>query len=228
MAAPQNKKMEDVLRHSQKVRTARIWLPMSSFLLLLLLFWVPKFVGGDKLLAGDIAKENQVILASNQPVLLEPRYQGQQNEWAYDISAYVASNVYEETLRVDLVSPQAFVIADTKESFTGKANSGSWFAQQEILELTGNVSLFYSVGYFVETEQAQINVPSQEVRTLGEASGEAEFGKFKAEKARIEENGNMIFLLGKSHVTITPEKKPKDILQSPHLTNSQDKKAIQD
>lgn len=220
--------MQDVLRHSKKVRIARIWLPISSFLLLIFLFWIPKFMGSDTFLIEEIDGENQTILASNIPILLGPRYQGQQKDWIYDISAHVANDVHEDTARVDLVAPDAIVNAETGESIIGKANSGSWFATEEILELTGNVSLFYSVGYFVETDHAQINVPAQEVRTLGETSGEAEFGQFKAERARIEDNGNMIFLLGQSHVTITPEKKPKDFLESSNPQVHINEKTIQD
>ncbi len=207
--------IEKILQHSKNVRLARIGLPVCTFLLLLLLFWMPKFMSGSRLSAEMIVKDNQTALESRRPVLSQPRYQGVSNGWVYDISAYVANNVYEKTARVDLVSPEGVFNADTGESFNSKANTGSWYADEQILELTGNASLFYSLGYFIETEHAQINVSKQEVRTPGEASGEAEFGKFKAEKMRVEDNGNIIWLLGKSHVTIIAEKSPKNISGKP-------------
>ncbi len=206
--------IEKVLQHSQRVHRARISLPIGTFLLLLLLFWVPKLMINNQLSAEMIVKNNQTALESNRPVLSEPRYQGSTNGWLYDISAYVANNVYEETDRVDLVSPEGIVNTDTGENFISKANAGSWFAEEQILELTGNASLLYSLGYFIETQQAQINIATQEVRTPGAASGEAEFGTFKAEKMRIEDNGNIIWLLGKSHVTIIAEKAPENISTS--------------
>ncbi len=230
MTIAQKSQIEQVLQHSKKVRMARISLPIGAFFLLLLLFWIPKFIDGGQLSAKMIMQNNQAILKSNRPVLSEPRYQGSSNGWVYDISAYVANNVYEETARVDLISPEGIVNADTGESFTSKANAGSWFANEQILELTGNASLFYSLGYFVETEQAQINVTKQEVRTPGNAWGEAEFGYFKSEKMRIEDNGNIIWLLGKSHVTIIAEKSPKNILEPTvqKTTPAETLKAIKD
>ncbi len=207
--------IKKVLAHSRLIRWARISLPMGTCLLLLLLFWLPKFMGESKLSAQMLVQNNQTILESEVPVLSEPRYKGEANGWRYDISAHMANNVYEETARVDLTALKGTFFTEAGESFKTRANAGSWFTAEQVLELTGNASLFYSLGYFIESEQVQVSIQDQQVRTLGAASGEAEFGKFKAQKIRIEDNGNMIWLLGESHVTIIGEKSPKNISASP-------------
>ncbi|MFV0321977.1 MAG: LPS export ABC transporter periplasmic protein LptC [Alphaproteobacteria bacterium] len=210
------KRINHVKQHSKIVHLARISVPIATFFLLVLLFWIPKTMQKNQLSIDAITQDNQVAMDSNVAVLSQPRYQGRTGNWQYDISAYVANNASIESERIDFISPQGVVNIDDGAQFDSQANTGSWFSEQEVLELTGHASLLHSDGYYVESDRVQIDVKGQEVRTPGNARGEAEFGKFEADKIRIEDGGNTIWLLGHSHVTLLADKKPTNIQGTHH------------
>lgn len=206
-----DKQIQKVKQHSRWVKLARIYVPVMTFIFLLLLFWIPKTTNYKKIEAIEITHENQTVIDSKQAVLSQPHYKGSSGDWTYDITAYAANHADFDSERIDFVSPVGVVHTQENTQMDGRADAGSWFAKDEILELTGQASILHSDGYYVESDRVQVDVRKQEVRTPNNAKGEAEFGQFEADKVRIEDNGNTIWLLGSSHVTLIAEKKPKSL-----------------
>lgn len=195
--------IDKVKKHQQYVRWGRMFLPLFALLLVILLFWLPKLTSSLQFRnSANLLNQQQQIIESQSAILTAPNFSGTTGDWTYNIHATSAKNADIQSERIDFIAPKG-TLNNNQETIKGHANAGSWFASEEILELTGDATADHSEGYHLASNRIQIHMETQDIQSLAYTVGHADFGEFEAEQAMVEDNAQTIFLFGKSRVILT-------------------------
>lgn len=201
-----SKDYNKIKNYQAYVHKARWTLPMIAFSFLLLSFWLPHFMQKNTQLEFvKNSEKNQEILNSRAALMSEPKFKGSSNHWDYEITAQASHNASAESAQIDFILPHAVMVNENEEIYAD-ANSGRWISMDEVLELSGHVNLEHSNSYYVESDQARLHTKEEVIYVPSFAQGAAKFGKFEAEEAQIEDQGQIIRLLGESRVTFSSQK----------------------
>lgn len=210
MAAYNPQIINKIQNHQQYVLWSKRLLPFLMLLLIILLFWLPKLTSSLQFRhAANLLIEQQQIIDSQSAILTAPTLSGTTGDWIYEIQAVSAKDADIKSQRIDFISPTGQLSKD-QETITGYANAGSWFSQQEILELAGDATADHSSGYHLNSNRIQIHMDTQDIQSLTYTVGNADFGEFEAEQAMVEDNAQVIYLFGKSRVVLTGKAPSKE------------------
>lgn len=105
---------------------------------------------------------------------------------------------------VKLSRPKADVTLASESWVAITAPNGTFWREQEVLNLIGGVDLFHDKGYEFRTQDASIDFRNGAASGDRPVRGQGPFGTIVAEGFRIVDSGGRIFFSGKSTVLIFP------------------------
>lgn len=127
----------------------------------------------------------------------------------FTVTADAADQSDAKSSEIALVAPKADILLGNGAWVALTATDGHFDRDRQILELTGNVSLFHDSGYEFRTDSAVLDLTAGDATGTEPVEGQGPFGHLKAEGFRIYNRGERVEFTGKAKLTITPDAGPK-------------------
>jgi lipopolysaccharide export system protein LptC len=190
------------IQHAREGRTAHIirrlrtWLPLLAGAVILLLFIWPSLLPNFKM--SDIAKNIPDLVVDNL------NYKGiDDKNQPYSLLAARATR--PATLRgiYDLTKPEGEITLQSGEWLDGKADYGRYDEIGKKLWLGGNVQIFQNNGYQVTTDEAQINLNTNDAWGNKDVLIQGDFGTIRGEGFRFLDSGHTIIIEGPAKANLS-------------------------
>jgi lipopolysaccharide export system protein LptC len=131
--------------------------------------------------------------------MLNARFEGRdEKNQPYSLTADVATQVPGDEEIIDFDLPKGDIMLNDGVWLAVTAKAGRFHRKTEILELTGEVTLFHDQGYEIHTESAEVNLQSGVAEGFEPIEGQGPGGFLSAEGFRILERGERVFFTGRS------------------------------
>jgi lipopolysaccharide export system protein LptC len=126
----------------------------------------------------------------------------------YVVRADVVHNVNGDDEPMLLTAPYGELAVGAGKRITLSGRDGTYDAQNQRVDLRGEVTLVHPAGYEVHTTLAQIDLPTGEASGDAPVRAEGPLGTITAEGFRITDEGSTVNFTGRSRMTINPERSP--------------------
>jgi lipopolysaccharide export system protein LptC len=135
--------------------------------------------------------------------MMNPRYFGiDENNHPYSVTADKATQREQDQDLVDLDQPKADFSSKSGAGVVVTADHGLFHQHSQLLDLTGNVSLFHDQGYELHTEQASVDMKNNSAWGNMPIDGQGPQGHLEGEGFRISDKGEKILVTGRSSMTL--------------------------
>jgi lipopolysaccharide export system protein LptC len=136
-----------------------------------------------------------------------PRFDGfDDNDKPYTLTALTAQRRKDNLALVDLVNPRLKDATST----TVQAREGVWNAENEVLDLSGDVVMTDAAGYTFTSQKTRMYVKENRVEGQEPLNGHGAIGEVRADAYEVLDGGNRILLKGKVWTRFTPKRKKSD------------------
>jgi lipopolysaccharide export system protein LptC len=191
----------EVGRYSKFVGAMRIALPATAAVLLLLVLVVPQFRGDDgRFRAGETPVVDAAVDALS---MVNARYFGiDAKGQPYSITAKSVRERTGADKRIELGAPQADVTLDGGPWLSIEADSGLYDRDGDVLDLTGNVSLFQDQGYELHTVTATIRLKTGAATSRAPVEGQGPFGELTSAGFDLYDKGRVVVFSGPAHLVL--------------------------
>jgi len=133
-----------------------------------------------------------------------PRFDGyDDNDRPYTLTALTAQRRRENVSLVDLVNPRLKDAAST----TVQAREGVWNAENEILDLSGDVVMTDAAGYTFTSQKTRMYVRENRVEGQEPLQGFGPVGEVRADAYEVLDDGDRIILKGNVWTRFKPKKR---------------------
>lgn len=197
-------------RYSSLVRSLRVLLPLSAgALLLLAVIWPRLEFEGAFDVSGLPASLDDVNATEIR--MIAARVVGTDEEGRpFTLRAEEAEQVDGLLNRILLRKPEAEILAEDGAIIQVSADAGEYTREGETMVFRGNVVLIHSLGYRIETELANIDIPAARAYGDRPVSGTGPNGALSGSGFEILDKGKTVKVLGRSKLILNeiPEKKP--------------------
>jgi len=192
-------------RYSIFVGLMKILLPaMAAALILLVVAWPQlKLESSFRIGASDLSLADAESLT-----MVNPRFDGAdaQNQ-PYRLTADLATQQPGNENLIDLDRPAGDITLDSGAWLALAARSGQYLRDRDILDLTGDVSLFHDRGFELRTQSAEIDLKHGTASGDEPVEGQGDAGVISSEGFRVLDHGERIVFTGKSHLVLYPNAK---------------------
>ena len=196
------------LRHSRKVKLAKLLLPSIAAVLVVTLLAIPTLRKDAKDFAldftinkGDIEKLN----VEKTTVYITDKNNRVNNFIANQINETAAgSQLY------NLNSPEAVMPLNNKEWISIKSPGGLYNQQTGILHLQNNVETFFSKGMNIHTSEAFFDFKKAKGYTYTPVKGDGFLGKIDSQGFEFSSETHILTFLGKTSIIIDEQNLQKD------------------
>lgn len=196
-------------RYSSLVRSLRVLLPLSAGALLLLAVIWPRLDFEDALgVSGLPASLDDVN--STEVRMIAARVVGTDEEGRpFTLRAEEAKQLDGMMDRVLLRKPEAEIQAEDGATINVSADEGEYSREDESMVFRHNVVLIHSLGYRIETELANVDIPAARAYGDQPVSGTGPNGTLSGSGFEILDKGKTVRVLGRSKLILNeiPEKK---------------------
>jgi len=136
--------------------------------------------------------------------VLGPRFDGYDaNDRPYTLTAETARRRRDNVNLVDLVNPR---LQDAASSAV-QAREGVWNAEEEILDLVGDVVMTDAAGYTFTSQRTRMFVKDNRVEGQDPLQGKGPIGDVRADAYEVLDDGNRIILKGNVWTRFEAKKK---------------------
>lgn len=197
-------------RYSSLVRSLRVLLPLSAGALLLLAVIWPQLDLESALDVGGLPQSIEDV-NSTEIRMIAARVVGTDEEGRpFTLRAEEAQQLDGVLNRVVLRKPQAEIQVEGGESIQVSADEGEYAREDESMVFRHNVVLIHSLGYRIETELANVDIPAARAYGDQPVSGTGPNGTLSGSGFEILDKGKTVKVLGRSKLILNeiPEKKP--------------------
>jgi lipopolysaccharide export system protein LptC len=197
-------------RYSSLVRSLRVLLPLSAGALLLLAIIWPQLEFENALDVGGLPQSIDDI-NSAEIRMIAARVVGTDEEGRpFTLRAEEAQQLDGVLNRVVLRKPQAEIQVEDGETIQVSADEGEYSREDESMVFRRNVVLIHSLGYRIETELANVDIPAARAYGDQPVSGTGPNGTLSGSGFEILDKGKTVKVLGRSKLILNeiPEKKP--------------------
>lgn len=176
-------------RMASFVRRLRVWLPLLAGAVLLMLFLWPALLPNFTMM--DIAKNVPDLVIDNL------HYTGMDNKnQPYSLLAAQATRPAALQGIYDLTKPEGEITLQNGSWMDGKADYGRYDEIGKKLWLGGNVQLFRDNGYEVTTDEAQVNLNSDDAWGDKAVLIQGGFGTIRGVGFRFLDSGHTVIIQG--------------------------------
>lgn len=187
--------------YSRFVRLMKFALPALALTLLgVVVIWARLAPQADGFKIG-YARLNQDAVKTLS--MLNARYFGiDENNHPYSVTSDKATQREQDQDLVDLDQPKADFSSKSGAGVVITADHGLFHQHSQLLDLTGNVSLFHEQGYELHTEQATVDIKSNTAWGDSPIDGQGPQGHLEGEGFRISDKGERVLVTGRSSMTL--------------------------
>jgi lipopolysaccharide export system protein LptC len=186
---------DDVARYSKFVARMRVGLPVVAGVLVLLVLILPQFTGDDDRfrIATTPLKDAAVDALS----MVNARYFGtDQKGQPFSVTAKSVKERADNDKLVDLIGPQADITLAGGDWLSVEAAGGTYDREAEVLDLSGDVSLFQDQGYELRTANARISLNEGSAAGRAPVHSQGPFGQLDAQGFDLYDKGERVVFLG--------------------------------
>ncbi len=190
--------------YSNFVALLKVTLPVVAICLVgLIVFWRdiipnPKLIApGISSLSGELAQNLSMV---------NPRYNGiDEYGRPYTLTADSAKQAGKSDNLIELVNPNADITLEDGAWISLSAERGRYNRKQERLLLIDDVKFFHDQGFELRTPFAELDFRRGYARGDRGIEGQGPQGMLEAEGFKFEQNSNVIYFTGNSHLTVFPD-----------------------
>jgi lipopolysaccharide export system protein LptC len=183
-------------RMARIVRKLRLWLPLTAAGVILLLFLWPALLPNFKM--SDIVKSIPDLVIDNL------HYTGLDNKnQPYSLLAAQATRPASLHGIYDLTKPEGEITLQSGAWLDGKADYGRYDEINKKLWLGGDVRLFHDKGYQVTTDEAQVNLNTDDAWGDKAVLIQGGFGTIRGVGFRFLDSGHTVVILGPAKAVLS-------------------------
>jgi lipopolysaccharide export system protein LptC len=203
---------ESVVQYSRFVGIMKMGLPIVAGFLLLLIIVLPLIRReADRFQVGSAtinAKDGTLSMTN-------ARYYGTDDKGQpYNVTASGVLQKSAGDTAIDLNAPKAEINMNNGTWMSATASTGTYNREKQVLDLSGDVSLFHHTGNDIHTDQAQVRLKDGMVTGNGDVHGEGPVGTINAKGFTYSKDDKKLRLTGPARLTFksksaetTPEAK---------------------
>lgn len=183
--------------YSLFITCMKLLLPAVAVGLVILVIIWPQLSPIDDRFRIDV--EDLSIEQAESLSMLNARFEGRdEKNQPYSLTADVATQLPGEKEIIDFDLPKGDIMMSDGIWLAVTAKAGRFYRATEILQLTGEVTLFHDQGYEIRTEFAEVNLQSGVAEGSEPIEGQGPGGFLAAEGFRILDRGARVFFTGHS------------------------------
>jgi len=192
---------ESVVKYSKIIAALRIVLPSLAVFLIALVVLLPQFRGEDERFLVDIVpSENS---DSDSLSLVNARYFGTDEQGQpFSLTARAVRELQGSETDVRLTSPKADISLNNGTWLVVSASDGIYDRSIEVLNLTGEVSLFQDQGYEIHTNTADVDLREGSAEGEELVHGQGAFGQLESHGFKLEDKGEKILFKGPARLIL--------------------------
>lgn len=190
--------------YSRWVRWAKRALPLLAGIVIVLVISWARLDPQDLAPAGGKMR----ISASDAEALtmMNPRYVGtDSSNRPFSVTAVSAAQSSPTAPKVELAAPQAKLDLQGNASLQVSASNGAFDRDRGTLALRGGVDMTHNQGYRLTTEAVDIDIKAGTAVSGSRVQGDGPIGRMNGEGMRVEKNGDIVKLTGRSSLLIRPD-----------------------
>lgn len=189
--------------YSRWVRWAKRGLPILAGVVIVLV------IGWARLDPQDLAPQSGRVRISARDAealtMSNPRYVGTDGgNRPFNVTAEMAAQSSPTEPRVELTGPKAGLQLQDDGSLNVAAARGAYDRERGTLELRGGVDMTHSQGYTLHTDAVDIDVKTGTAVSTAPVEGNGPAGRMSGQGMRIEQNGDIVKLTGRSSLLLRP------------------------
>jgi lipopolysaccharide export system protein LptC len=190
-------------RYSLFVGLMKVVLPASAAALILLVIAWPQLTFKDDRFRLGMSRLN--LDQADNPTMLNARYDGiDEQRRPYSITADMATQSKQDEDIIDLELPKADMTLEGGAWLALNARAGQYHRTNEVLDLSGGVSLFHDRGFELRSNSAHIDLAAGIAEGAQPVEGQGNFGTVQSEGFRVLDRGQTIIFTGKSRLVLQP------------------------
>ncbi len=186
------------------VGVMKVLLPaLAAALILLVVIW-PQLSLDDKrfrIRVSDVALDQPDSLT-----MLNARFEGVDAQGQpFTLTADEASQSADDGHLIYLELPKGDITLENGTWLAVNAREGRYHREDQLLDLTGEVTVFHDRGFELRTEAAQVDFEAGTAEGSHTVEGQGPFGNLVSEGFRVLDRGARILFTGKSRMVLDPE-----------------------
>ena len=190
--------------YSRFVGVAKLLLlTLATGLIVLLVVWSQLNMDENRLRIGVTELAPDDLDSLN---MVNPRFEGMDDaNRPFSITAETANQADESGRVIDLAQPKADITLTDGAWIALTADFGRYDRDADMLELHGSVNLFHDRGFELQTSRAHIDLKDGIAFGDEQVQGQGAAGNLVAEGFRVTDDGDHIFLTGRSRIVFYPQ-----------------------
>ncbi|MBI2242214.1 MAG: LPS export ABC transporter periplasmic protein LptC [Magnetospirillum gryphiswaldense] len=195
-------------RHSRRVAMLRVVLPASALVLLVLLVIWPSLKPMEKgfqLGFADLAPTSVENLS-----MVNAHFHGidkRNNPFAVTADRGTEEDPKNGVMVLD--NPKADFVTQSGAGVYIEAKLGTYYQQEQWLDLEGDVNLYHDQGYEMHTQRARVNLKDSSAEGHDPVTGKGPQGRLDGQGFRLSDEGKKIVITGQSGMTLKGAGKKK-------------------
>jgi len=199
--SPSRSMAKSVSKYSKIIATLRIVLPSLALFLIALVVLLPQFRGEDERFIVDIGPSEESD--SDSLSLVNARYFGTDEQGQpFSLTAKVVQELQGSETDVRLTSPKADISLNNGTWLVVGASDGIYDRSIDVLNLTGEVSLFQDQGFEIHTSTAEVDLKEGSAEGEEPVHGQGTFGQLESHGFRLEDKGKKILFKGPARLIL--------------------------
>jgi lipopolysaccharide export system protein LptC len=191
-----------VERYSRFVTRMKLLMPTTAFGLLLLVAVWPRIQSAVERVALPLPHID--TSAARDLKMVDMHYAGfDKHNRPFTITAEVARQRPGKDDTVDLEGPKADMTTENGTWIAVDSYAGLYQPNAQLLDMFGNVEMFQDKGNEFHSDSMHVDMGKGTAETSDPVDGHGPFGTIQAEGFRMEDRGDTIYFLGKSHLTLS-------------------------
>lgn len=203
-ATPANKPHNAENRHTRMVRFAKLFLPGAAAILISLLLIIPAIRQGEYDIKLDITKPKAGEMEKLHMENTIFNITGADNK----VQNFTADNIDETTPGskiIKLINPEGTLPSGISDWVNVKSPTGFYNQNDNTLQLTDNVDIFYSGGMNVNVFDLAFDFNAKYGHSRSPVSGQGLFGDIQSEGFDFYSDQSLLVFTGHTHLKIREE-----------------------
>ncbi|MDX2222170.1 MAG: LPS export ABC transporter periplasmic protein LptC [Rhodospirillaceae bacterium] len=190
-----------VNRYSRFVGWMRVALPALAGLIVVIVVVVPQFRGDDDRFRIGTGPLPEVAIDTLS--MVNARYFGTDADGQpFSITAKGVRERGNGDARVELTAPQADITLNGGPWLSIEAQAGVYDPDAEVLDLTGEVSLFQDKGYEMHTTAATVHLKDGRAESRTAVDTQGPFGHMTSAGIELFDKGEVVVFTGPAHLVL--------------------------
>ncbi len=181
-----------------------LWALVAAGVLMLAWFAWGENTQGIRLVFSGVQKD-----VDGAPVMVAPHYQGVDSlDRPFSVTAKTATQLDANMVRLD--APVGDITLDHARWVSVRSNAGLLNIPGKVLDLEGDVAMYYEGGYEMRTQTARVDLRRGTAQGNNAVEGQGPLGVLKANAFEVQEQGSRIIFNGDVRLTIYPASSDKE------------------